>query len=231
MKLKNKFKAKQREQKESRDNDSGRPSWMITNPDRQQAAMREAQALAGKNRPPEFWLKDGEEKIIRVRHEGPVSCLWCYSAQIRGKWRRFTVPPEGEVDLFRDELALQPMLRGIYEIIDVKGYVDQQGKKHRNVSRFFNCSNKQTQQLEKLRKKLGPLNRFDIEVSREGSGPKTTYMFLPQPPSPMTPEMKAAPSLKPDFAKFYAPLSESEQRAIVGRSVPRHDNDEVEDDD
>lgn len=194
-----------------------KPKWMMTNPAEQRQALKEAAAMSGRNRPPELWIKDGEEKSIRSRLPGPVACLWRYTLHMGGdKWMQVTMPEEGEVDLLKDQ-GLTPQLRAIYDVIDVKGFVDKKGKRFRNVPRFFNCNSKMYEQLETIRKKRGPLCDFNIDVSRTGTRQTTTYVFLPDTPSPMTAEMKAAKHIRGDFAKFYAPPTEQEQEALLRR--------------
>ena len=198
--------------------DQGRaPKWAQTTEESQQNALKQSEAASARNRPPEFWLKDGDEKKVRIRQEGPIATIFRYSLKVRGNWRQFTAPADGDVDLFRDELGLTPTLRAVYEVIDIAGYTDKTGKKFRNMPRFFVANQGMFKQLAAIRKKRGPLNQFNIEIARAGEGTKTSYMFLPDAPSPMTPEMKEKPSLRADFAKYYAPLSEEEQRALVNQ--------------
>src|SRR6185369_14120772 len=131
--LKKKFKTKH---SESAPSSSSRPAWMITDREEQRSAFKEAQAM-NNFRPPEFWLTDGEEKRIRFRDADPVASIWRYSIQVDGQWRQFTKPAPGELDLF-EENGFQPQLKTIYEIIDLKGYIDKKTEKRkRNIARFF----------------------------------------------------------------------------------------------
>ncbi len=209
-----------------------KPGWMRTNPAEQDAALKESLAMASRNRPPEFWLNDGDEKTVRFRHANPVATVWRYSLQVRGKWRQFTAPADGEVDLFRDSLGLTPTLRAIYEVIDIGGFRDKQGKRFKNVPRFFVCNQGMFQQLQAIGKKRGPLNQFNMEITRSGQGTKTTYMFLPEAPSPMPIELKSIPFLKDDIEKYYAPLDEQQQQALVAKAGTggTRDTDDDEDD-
>lgn len=196
---------------------SSRPGWMKVSPQEQREAIAEASMLSGKNRPPELWMKDGEEKVLRFRHDGPIAAIWRYTLKVGGRFEAFTRPEEGDVDLFATELGLNPTVKVIYEVVDLKGYVDRAGKKHRNVSRFLVANTAMHNSLDMIRRKRGGLSGFNISMSRQGSGRQTSYSFLPEESSPTPPEVKAAPSLRPEFERFYAPPSEGKQRAIIRR--------------
>ena len=195
------------------------PDWLILDKEKQVKALNQ-QRRSG-TRVPEIWLREDESKLLRFRYPDCSAVIWAYSAKLRnGKFDKFTCPPDGAPDLFRDELGMKPSFKAIYEVVDIKGYVDKNGKKVRNTPRFFVVSHKVHEQLQKLREKKGGLDRMNIEVSRTGTGNQTTYMFLPEPPSPMTPEMKAAEKLTPKIRQYFRPLTEAEQRSVVPQIIP-----------
>lgn len=196
-----------------------RPSWLLTSPSQKREAKEEAAAMSGQGRAPELWIKEDEEKIIRIRHAEALAHIWRYSVRVGRKFQSFTRPPEGEVDLFRDQLGLQASLRGVYEVIDIEGYKDKSNKRHRNVVRFWVVNNAVNQQLETIFRKRGPLNRYDITVKRIGSGPRTTYMIMAETPEPMTPEQQKLPYLAKDIERFFEPPSESKQRIICAQAA------------
>ena len=199
--------------------------WMMTSTDAQNQAIAVQQLRSGHNRPPEFWLKDGEERPVRFRSSQPIAMLWRYSLRVNGNWASYTAPAEGEEDLFRDELGLRPALKAIYELIDIKGYTDKKGKKFKNVPRFYATNTRTHQQLQKFNAKRGPITKYDIEISRTGTGTQTLYSMMPGEISPMSYEAKTAPSLAADFAKYYAPLTEAEQRALIKQRTSRDTED------
>lgn len=199
----------------------GGPSWLMVDPSEKKQAAATAKTLGGGERAPEIWFKDGDEKKVRFRDEAEVGALWRYTVEVDGNWRSFTMPEDGEVDLFRDELGLKPSLRYLYEVIDIDGFKDKKGKRQTNVARFWLVPQKVHDQLEIIRRKRGPLNQFDIEITCAGEKVNKGYQFFADTASPMTREAKAAPRLRADASKYYAPLPESEQRMVVKRAHVR----------
>jgi hypothetical protein len=193
-----------------------KPSWMMTERDQQQQAIEAQKALA--IRAPEVWIKAGESKMLRFRDATVIACLWRYNVQTGpNQWTQFTVPNDGDTDLFRDQLGLKPSLKAVYEVIDIEGFTSKAGKTQKNVARFFNTNSRVYEQLEALRHESGPLCNYNIKISRTGSGQSTTYAVIPKMPTPMLPEWKNQPRLVKDFLKYYSPPSETEQKAVVAR--------------
>jgi hypothetical protein len=192
-----------------------KPSWMITDQEQKQEAI----AATSINRPPEIWIPEGETRLLRIRDPKEVCCIFTYNLRLGPKeFRRVTVPSEDDTDLLRDDLGLTPAFTVIYEVIDRKGYVDKKtGKKVREIPRFWVVGKRLYEQIEFIRKRIGPLCNYDIEVSRQGSGQNTTYAILHQSSVPLPPDVKAKPRLAKDIEKFYAPPSEAEQRMLVRR--------------
>lgn len=229
--LRNKLKPPTSIVKHSREDDDRssvmkRPSWMMTSPEEKKKAVQESRVLSGGRRAPELWFKDGDEKIIRIRDEGDLGAIWRYQVEVDGRWQAYTKPGDDDTDLFREELGLKPALRYIYEVIDVSGYVDKKsGKKVKNVARFWVVPAKVHEQLEKIRQKRGPLNRFDIEVTCTGERISKGYGFFPEADSSMTGEQKAVPRLSKELDKYFGPVPENEQRMIVKRAYVRSRDD------
>lgn len=196
--------------------------WLIQGTERKQKAMNESRVLNNRNRPPELWFRDGDEKVLRFRDGGEnTPGIWRYQVEVDNQWQTFTVPEEGEVDLFNEELGLRPSLRFIYEVIDLTGYKDKSGKRIKNIARFWVVPERIHTQLERLRKKAGPLNNFDMSVTRNGSKASTTYEMYPDSSSPMPKEFRKIPRLIDEIEKYYAPLPEDEQRLVVKRARVR----------
>jgi hypothetical protein len=209
--------------------------WMQTSEEAQSRALKESTQRSMRNRPPEVWLKDGEEKTLRFRGAGALATFARYRLQLDGKWRAFTKPADGDTDLFQSELGLNDSFCALFEVVDISGYRDKDGKRHRYIPRFYVVGARQYEQLRLIqRKRGGRLDKFDIVVSRSGSGTQTSYAFIPEMDSPSDPKVKAAASLKEDVNKYYAPPTESEQRAIVNKLRRRSghsDESDGEDDD
>lgn len=203
--------------------------WMTTDPRKQKEQAVEAQAAQQRGFIPEMWLKDGESKLVRFRHHageaGCIASFWTYSFMTKDKrYHKVTQPEEGEPDLFADE-GLRPSLCFLYEVIDINGFKDRNQKKIRNAPRFLRANNKMHEQLKRIAmKKGGRLDEQDIEITRFGSKAATTYMFEPQDKEPMSFDMKKAEKLSPKVPDLFKPPTESEQRSLLSRMVPR-DND------
>ena len=227
--------ARRIEQDEDDDASVGKKyGWMATNPKDQDRSLQESISRSARNRPPELWIKDREEKLVRFRQAGALGTFSRYRMQVDGKWRAFTRPAEGEVDLFASELGLNATFAAVYEVVDINGYKDDQGKRHRFIPRFYVVGGRQFEQLRLIKKKRGPLCNYDITISRSGSGTQTSYAYLPELESPADPKVKAAASLANDVMKYYGPPSEAEQRIIVNklrRTAGVTDSDTDDDDD
>jgi hypothetical protein len=194
-------------------------SWATTNPDDIERRIKEQAALQLR-RPPEFYLRDGEEKKIRFVSSDPIALISVYVAKVKGEFRSFVAPELGVDDAFA-EAGLTASSRIVYEIIDLDGYVDKKtNKRIRNLPRFYVVSPKVHEQLKVIVKKYGPLDKFDIEMSRTGSGINTTYSFFPMPPKPLSLELQKLPRLRPDFAKYYAPLPYDQAQNLLKYVTP-----------
>lgn len=203
--------------------------WMKTKPSEQRAALEESNARNARNRAPELWLQDGDEKLVRFRHEGALGTIFRYRLKVDGKWRSYTMPREGDVDLFATKLNLNATFAAIYELVDIKGFTDKQQKKHKFVPRFYVVGSRQFEQLELIRKKRGPLNKYDVTITRSGEDKNTTYAYFPEMEEPADPRVKSAQSLAGEVETYYAPPTEAEQRAIVARVQSRSGTDDGDD--
>lgn len=200
-------------------------SWLVKGSANIAAEVESAKVASMKRFAPEFFLRDGESKLIRLRSSEPLCLFKQYSVKINGKWNRVTAPPVGERDLMREE-GLKPSARIAYEVIDKEGYVDKKNVAHRNVARFWIVNMKLHEQLETIRRKKGGLTAFDLEVSRSGQKQKTTYTIMVEAPSPF-PGIDRIPSIKNDFSKYYAPPSIAEQKTLMsGFSLEEQDRED-----
>lgn len=192
-----------------------KPGWLLTREEDQQDMQHRKKAEQQANRrAPEFFLFDGDSKTIRiVQFLGAVER---YSVRISGKWRQVTAPAYGEPDLFRDKLGVSPSARYIYEVIDIDGYTDKQGKEHSELRRFWVVPQKIHDNLEAIRQKRGDLDTYDLDISRSGTGQHTTYQLMPDMPSKFKKSWSAQDSIAEQLEDFYSPPSEDEQRQLLG---------------
>ena len=189
--------------------------WMTSNRAEINAMNAAQKAQAQRKRRPELWFKAGDVKTVRFRHSDP-KCFAEYSIKSGDRYDTYTKPAEGDRDLFAEVMGLQPRLRFLYEVIDITGYKDQKtGKQVKNVPRFFATNGKVYDVLQKYVQKCGPLTGYDIEITRNGQGTQTSYVLVPESPTPMTQEMKKAENLLAKIAEYYAPPTEQEQVAIA----------------
>jgi hypothetical protein len=204
---------------------SGDTSWLMTTEEEQQDALSAQKILAGKDRPPEIYFKDGESKTIRTRDNARIAMIWRYSVKIGKRYRQYTRPAEGETDLFMEKLGKKAALKAIYEVIDITGYVDKKtNKRQAGMARFLVGSTRLHEQFMIIKKKKGGvLNTFDIDVTRSGESTDTVYSLLPETPAPMRPEWRAQPRLSKDIAKYYSPPSLEEQKLIISQAAPDED--------
>lgn len=207
---------------------SGGGDWAVTDPRKFRELAQQAQTE--NRRAPEVWVRDGSSVLLRFLDEGPLACISVYKFRVNGRWAKFTKPADGDPDLFATSLGLRPSKIFIYRAIDISGYTNKQGKKLRNIPRFYVATVRQYEQLQQLSKEVElPLNKFDIKISRSGSGTNTTYLFIPKPPTVMAVEQKKAAAAFPDFHAYYAPIPLSQQKSIVASVGASTDPQEDED--
>ena len=196
-------------------------SWLTQGAGNIASEVANLKVQAQKKFAPEFYLRDGESKDVRLRTSEPLGLFKQYSVRINGNWNRITAPAAGERDLMR-EAGLKAATRVIYELIDIEGYTDKKGVAHRNVARFFVTNMRIHEQLELIRKKKGGLTAFNINISRTGKGQSTTYSLLPD-------EVSASPSgvltIRADLDKYYAPPSLAEQQTFMAGFDPAEQGD------
>lgn len=211
------FKDEEDDDSEASADDGKEPSWLITRHSEQKLAAKRA-TMFSDNRAPEIWFMDGDEKILRFRHADCIGVLFAYNLKIGKRFVSATKPADNETDLFADE-GYKAQFRAIYEVIDKTGYVSKDGKKVKNVARFYVVGHRQHAMIQKIKEKRGDLNKYDIEVSRTGSGKQTSYSYLPSDPEPMPLEFKKIPFLEKEMNKYYAPLDESRQKTLIRQAA------------
>lgn len=170
---------------------------------------------------PEVMIKDGESKRLRFRANDAIGSLRQYSVKVNGRWQSVTQPPDGQPDPLR-ESGLRAGLKTLWEVIDIDGYTDKKGVEKKMLARFLKANVRLHDQLEIIKKKVGNLTTFNIEISRSGGGTNTTYTLLPESPSALA-GAASVPSIKNDVSKYYAPVSSAELQSLADRSEPSED--------
>lgn len=195
---------------------SAAPGWMTKGESKIQNQIKRQKDEAFSEMVPEFWVQDGETKLVRLLSSEPLGQIFRYSMKIKGRYRQYTRPADGEADPFAEK-GMYAGLRIIYEVIDVTGYLDKKTQKRkRNMRRFWIMPPKIYETLSLFRKKFGDLTRFNLEVTRTGSGPQTSYTMLPEKPSPM-PTADTPEKLSTKLEQYFAPISEEKMRNLCGQ--------------
>lgn len=196
---------------------AGVASWAVTDPSKFRRIAKEAKFQG--QRPPEFWVKDGERRGVLFVDEDAVACFQMYRVPVgNNKYDSFVQPPEGEPDLFANVLDLRPQRQFLFRVIDLDGYTDKKGKQVKNVPRFYRVGARQYEQLMLTVSETGiKLNKQIIRVCRTGGGTNTVYTFIPRPGG-HTNETRKVLEKFPKWQEHYRPLSQAEQRRIVEKS-------------
>lgn len=191
----------------------GGTGWMTKGVDNIRAQAETIKLNASRKFAPEIRVPQGESKRIRFRSNDPIGSLMRYSVKIGGRWTQVTKPEQGKPDPFRDA-GMRPSMRVLYEVIDIDGYVDKNGKEQKMLARFLMANVRLHETIEMIRKKKGDLTKYNIEISRSGTGTSTVYTMLPDAPAAL-PGADRIPSIASQAKDFYAPISESEMESMV----------------
>lgn len=223
-----KLKSKSRSESGS-GNDVPVASWADTNPSN--FASLAKQAKQSGQRAPEFWVSNGESRLVRfLDHDATVS-FKVYRLKVNGRWQKYVQPKPGKQNYFESALGLRPQQQFVFRVIDIEGYTNKRtGKKLSNLPRFYVVGARVYEQIRMLCKEnsdSGPLNSYNIRVGRSGEGTETTYTFIPKSPTPLDPMMKKAIGTFPHWTEFYKPTSESQQQTVMAQvgNAPAEDED------
>lgn len=192
--------------------------WMTKGSDKIAAQVETVKLSASRKFAPEVMIKDGESKMIRFRANEPIGSIYRYSLKTGGRWTQITAPEEGETDPMR-EAGMRPSLKVIWEVVDIDGYTDKQGKKQSMLARYLVANVRLQEQLEMIKKKKGDLTKYTIEISRTGKGTQTTYTLLPEAPAPL-PGLANIKSIRNDVAQYYSPVTLAEMESIAANYDP-----------
>lgn len=192
--------------------------WMTKGAENIAAQLEKVRIASNRKFAPEIHVKDGESKRLRFRSDDPIGTLRRYQIKINGKWTSVTAPQEGTPDALR-EVGKKASLKALYEVIDIDGYVDKQGKSHKMEAKFLLANLKVHDQLMVIKKVKGGLTGFNIVLARSGSGTATTYTLLPEDSGPL-PGADRVKSIRNEVGTYYAPPPPSEIRALANGCEP-----------
>jgi len=203
-------------------------SWAITDPSKFKALA--SSQVNSARRPPEFWVREGEKKLIRFVDEGARTAFKVYRFRYNGNFVRHTAPPPGKPDLYEMKMGLKPSFVYLFRIVDIEGYVAKDGKKLTNIPRYYLVGARNYSQISDLPEVTGaPLNEYNVYVKRTGTGTSTNYLFVPQPVSPLQAAHIKAVAELPDWKTVYAPRSVEEQEVIASTYSPLEEEEVPED--
>lgn len=186
-----------------------------------------AEKLTHQKRAPEFWLKSGESRLVRLRCNQPIGGFFCHRRKVNGKWQRFIVDRDN--DLLADAWGTRRSLQFVWEVFDIEGYTNKDGKKITDCPRFWVVSNAVHQNLLTLQAEYEAegqpgLTKRILKIKKTGEGKSTVYTLVPRDPSPRSQAQKEAERLDP--MEFYKALTVKEQRSLVRElGAPEGDED------
>ncbi len=187
-------------------------SWMLKGEEAINQAHESQKLLQKSKNAPELFVRQGEEKTLRFRSSAPLGAIFQYTLNVNGKWRKFTAP-DGR-DLFAEN-GLRKSLRDIWEVIDVDGYVDKEGKTRKNLPRFLVSNYQLSEVIKKYASKMGSLINHTWELSRSGTGTSTTYTIMPIVEESY--DYSKVEKIGNEVTEYYAPPSLQEQQAVMNR--------------
>jgi len=170
----------------------------------------------------DFFLKDGDEATIRILDEEPFNIRDHF---VMGKgW--FTCAIE---DCPLCERGNKATSHFVFNVLDKREWTDRSGQAHSNEVKLWRVGVKLLRLLGKKQARKGPINTYDVTVSRLGSGTNTTYDIDVEDDSIGTEvELPEGQELY-DRAEVLAPRERSELLGILSNEP--QDSSESSDDD
>lgn len=134
----------------------------------------EEQAASSGNFTRDFFLKDGETAVIRILRAEPDEPFNIRSHFVNNRWVTCPQGIDGE-DCPVCESGKKATNQFVFNVIDTRDFVDKNGKSHKDEVKLWRVGIKLLKLLKRRAANYGPLNTYDIEVTRLGSGTNTTY--------------------------------------------------------
>jgi hypothetical protein len=119
----------------------------------------------------EFFLKSGDEAIIRVLDDAPVN-IRDHFIKGENKWVTCT----GDTSCPICATGNKAQNHFIFQVIDKREYVSpKDGKTYKDQVKLWRVGIKLLRLLKLKSNKAGPLSTYDIEVSKLGEGQQVSY--------------------------------------------------------
>lgn len=165
----------------------------------------------------DFWMKDGEEALIRFREDEPVT-YYEHSITVNGKRRPFTCPGEDVCPACKK--GIKRRWRAAYNVIDYRTWKDKKGVEHSHDVKVYKCGKMVFEDLDKIDRRYGLTSR-DLTICRTGAGLDTKYTWFHEDPADLSREDRNKDLY--DLLEVLAPLEVSKLSQLVGGDSPDTD--------
>lgn len=168
----------------------------------------------------DFFLKPNEEGIIRVLDSEPQNIRDHF---VNKGW--YTCSGD---DCVLCENGNKPTSHFVFNVLDKREWTDKAGVKHTNEVKLWRVGVKLLRLLGKKQARKGPINTYDILISRLGAGQDTTYDI------DVDEDSKGTPIELPEGAELYdresvlAPKTRSELLSIISGTAEKESEEEDE---
>lgn len=128
--------------------------------------------------PRDFWLLDGETAVIQPLQDEPY-CFDAHRVKVRGKWTHEPCQlTHYKTCQFCDD-QVPASWRAAIKVLDYRGNWDKDAKEHKwdaEIVKAWQLSHTVALQLKEfIDRRNKPLSKMVLEVTRSGSGKKTSY--------------------------------------------------------
>jgi hypothetical protein len=184
----------------------------------------EEQAKSSTNYTRDFFLKDGDEATIRVLDAEPFNIRDHY---VKAKKGWFTCAGD---DCPLCEQGNKATNHFVFNVLDTREWTDKKGETHSDEVKIWRVGIRLLRLLGKKTAKYGPINTYDITVSRLGGGTNTTYDIDVEAKTLDTEAVLPEGQELYDLEEVLAPKSRAELISVATGATPDDDNDEDDDD-
>lgn len=186
----------------------------------------EEQAKSSTNFTRDFFLKDGDEATIRVLDAEPFNIRDHY---VKAKKGWFTCLGEGCPLCEEGNKATNHF---VFNVLDTREWTDKKGGSHSDEVKIWRVGIRLLRLLGKKMGKYGPLDTYDITVSRLGDGTNTTYDIDVEAKTLNTPAVVPEGQELYDREEVLAPKNRSELISVAtGGGSSENGADDDDDDD
>ena len=133
------------------------------------------------------------------------------------------------------EADIYAPFKAFYEVVDITGFKDKDGKWKRNVPCYWPVSLKQHNSLKTIIRQMGKdFTRKPVQITQEGTGKSKSITVLPARIATMPKSTRAqfkrlfqqakkVKSIAADFGKYYKPPSLEEAKIMAARALKDQD--------